>query len=97
MRPSVVWWSVLFLWLACGGSAAVAGEAEWKADMQAGQAAYGKGDYRSATARCEAVLKEAEVAFGREHTHTATSLGWRGCTSRRAAFPTRWRRAAAAA
>ena len=66
----------MFLWLACGGSAAVAGEAEWKADMQAGAAGYNKGDYRSATPRFEAALKEAEAAFGREHTNTATSLGW---------------------
>ncbi len=74
--PVFLWLSLL--WLACGGSAAVAGEAEWKAHLQAGQAAYKQGDYRSATPRFEAALKEAEVAFGREHTNTAVSLGWLG-------------------
>lgn len=66
MRQSVVLLWISLLWLACSGSAAVAGEAEWKAHMQAGQAAYGQGDYRSATVRFEAALKEAELAFGRE-------------------------------
>ena len=36
--PVFLWLSLL--WLACGGSAAVDGEAEWKAHLQAGQAAY---------------------------------------------------------
>ncbi len=74
MRQSGVWRWVLLLWLACGGLGAVAGEAEWKAHMQAGQAAYGKGDCRSATPRFEAALKEAEVTFGHEHANTATTL-----------------------
>ncbi len=74
MRQSVRWRWVLLLWLACAGPVVVAGEAEWKANILAGQLAYNRGDYRGATAPFELALKEAELVFGREHPNTASTV-----------------------
>ena len=51
----------------------LAGEAEWKANMGAGMSAYSAGDYRVATARFEAALREAE-SFGASDPRLATTL-----------------------
>ena len=51
----------------------LAGEAEWKAHMDAGTLAYSAGDYRAATERFEAALREAE-SFGRSDPRLAKTL-----------------------
>ena len=54
-------------------SPALAGEAEWKTHMDAGESAYGAGDYRAANARFEAALREAE-SFGANDPRLADTL-----------------------
>jgi len=52
---------------------AFAGEAEWKSHMNAGAAAYQRGDYNSAAASLTAALKEAE-SFGEADQRLAVTL-----------------------
>lgn len=53
--------TVVLLWGALAGSAEVlAGEAEWRELMQAGNVAYRRGDFAAAAERYAAALKEAE-------------------------------------
>jgi CHAT domain-containing protein len=52
---------------------AFAGEAEWKAHINSGAAAYQRGDYSSAAANLTAALKEAE-AFGETDQRLALTL-----------------------
>ena len=51
-----------------------AGEAEWKAQTEAGRIAYAKGGYETAQRHFEAALRSAEATFGPEHPDVATSL-----------------------
>ena len=54
-----------------------AGEAEWKAQLDAGVAAFGSGDYSTAGARFEAALKEAQ-AFRGERARLGLTQQWLG-------------------
>ena len=63
----------LLLCMALSVHFAFAGEAEWKAHMIAGESAYRTGDYRTATARFEAALREAK-SFSASDPRLATTL-----------------------
>ena len=57
--------TLIFLWLFW--SAAAADEAQWKADMEAGVAAWERQDYDAAERHLDATLREAErIAAGQK-------------------------------
>jgi len=62
-----------FLLLLLGSGLAFAGEAEWRAHMQAGEAAHERGDNHAATTSFDAALREA-YAFGPQDRRLATTL-----------------------
>ena len=61
------------LYMALAAVGAFAGEAEWKSLADAALSAHRAGDFRTATARLEAALREAE-SFGASDPRLATSL-----------------------
>src|SRR5690242_6752932 len=65
--------TLLVLVVALWGCAATAGEAEWKAHMDAGLASVSAGDHKGAAARFEAAVREARF-FGDRDPRYAVSL-----------------------
>jgi CHAT domain-containing protein len=59
--------------IALSSGCAFAGEAEWKARVDAGLAAYTRGDYQTAIARYQAALKESE-SFGDRDARAADTM-----------------------
>lgn len=64
-----------FLLLLLGSGLALAGEAEWREHMQAGEAAQKRGDKLTATTSFDAALREAE-GFGPQDRRLAITLSW---------------------
>ena len=64
---------LLVLYVALSAHYAFAGEADWKAHMEAGRSAYQRGDSRGATSSFAAALKEAEK-FGETDPRFATTI-----------------------
>lgn len=62
-----------FLLLLLGSGLVIAGEAEWRAHLQAGETAHKRGDNGAATTSFDAALREAE-AFGAQDRRLATTL-----------------------
>jgi CHAT domain-containing protein/tetratricopeptide (TPR) repeat protein len=68
---------LLIIYMALSAIYAVAGEAEWKAHLEAGVAAYERANYRLALERFKAAAKEAK-AFGPEDIRLLTAEFWDG-------------------
>lgn len=64
-----------FLLLLLGSGLALAGEAEWREHMEAGEAAQKRGDKFTATTSFDAALREAE-SFGPHDRRLAITLSW---------------------
>jgi CHAT domain-containing protein/Tfp pilus assembly protein PilF len=66
---------IVVLWFVALSTGAVAGEAEWKAHINAAEAAYERRDYREAAAQSQEAVKEAQ-SFGERDLRYAESLSW---------------------